>query len=159
MSAGLCQYRPIARIFAFYSKYAMSIVKWLASYLLTSLVFFAIDMVWLGVLAKNLYRKYLFGLMADQVNWTAAIVFYLLFIVGIFVFVILPAVEKNSLITALLLGAFFGIVTYATYDLTNLATLKNWPLPIVFIDIAWGAVLTSLVSMAGYGIHKWIFRS
>ncbi|NOS92742.1 MAG: DUF2177 family protein [Cyclobacteriaceae bacterium] len=137
----------------------MSIVKWLASYLLTSLVFFAIDMVWLGVLAKNLYRKYLFGLMADQVNWTAAIVFYLLFIVGIFVFVILPAVEKNSLITALLLGAFFGIVTYATYDLTNLATLKNWPLPIVFIDIAWGAVLTSLVSMAGYGIHKWIFRS
>lgn len=137
----------------------MFTVKWLASYLLTSLVFFAIDMVWLGVLAKNLYRKHLFGLMADQVNWTAAIVFYLLFIVGIFVFVILPAVEKNSLITALLLGAFFGIVTYATYDLTNLATLKNWPLPIVFIDIAWGAVLTSLVSMAGYGIHKWIFRS
>lgn len=137
----------------------MFIFKWLASYLLTSLVFFAIDMVWLGVLAKNLYRKHLFGLMADQVNWTAAIVFYLLFIVGIFVFVILPAVEKNSLITALLLGAFFGIVTYATYDLTNLATLKNWPLPIVFIDIAWGAVLTSLVSMAGYGIHKWIFRS
>jgi len=137
----------------------MIIFKWLASYVLTSVVFFAIDMVWLGVLAKNLYRKHLFGLMADQVNWTAAIVFYLLFIVGIFVFVILPAVEKNSLITALLLGAFFGIVTYATYDLTNLATLKNWPLPIVFIDIAWGAVLTSLVSMAGYVIHKWIFRS
>lgn len=133
--------------------------KWLASYVLTSIVFFAIDMVWLGFLAKNLYRKHLFVLLADQVNWTAAIVFYLLFIVGIFVFVIMPAVEKNSLITALWLGAFFGIVTYATYDLTNLATLKNWPVAIVFIDIAWGAVLTSLVSMAGYGIHKWIFRS
>lgn len=133
--------------------------KWLASYVLTSIVFFAIDMVWLVFLAKNLYRKHLFGLLADQVNWTAAIVFYLLFIVGIFVFVIVPAVEKNSLITALWLGAFFGIVTYATYDLTNLATLKNWPVAIVFIDIAWGAVLTSLVSMAGYGIHKWIFRS
>ncbi len=133
--------------------------KWLASYVLTSIVFFAIDMVWLGFLAKNLYRKHLFGLLADQVNWTAAIVFYLLFIIGIFVFVIVPAVEKNSLITALWLGAFFGIVTYATYDLTNLATLKNWPVAIVFIDIAWGAVLTSLVSMAGYGIHKWIFRS
>lgn len=133
--------------------------KWLASYVLTSVVFFAIDMVWLGFLAKNLYRKHLFGLLADQVNWTAAIVFYLLFIVGIFVFVIVPAVEKNSLITALWLGAFFGIVTYATYDLTNLATLKNWPVAIVFIDIAWGAVLTSLVSIAGYGIHKWIFRS
>ncbi len=137
----------------------MVIFKWLASYLLTSLVFFAIDMVWLGVLAKNLYRKHLFGLLADQVNWSAAIIFYLLFIVGIFVFVILPAVEKNSLFTAVWLGAFFGIVTYATYDLTNLATLKNWPLPIVFIDIAWGAVLTSLVSMAGYSIHKWIFGS
>jgi uncharacterized membrane protein len=137
----------------------MIVFKWLASYVLTSIVFFAIDMVWLGFLAKNLYRKHLFGLLADQVNWTAAIVFYLLFIVGIFVFVIMPAVEKNSLITALWLGAFFGIVTYATYDLTNLATLKNWPVAIVFIDIAWGAVLTSLVSMAGYGIHKWIFRS
>lgn len=137
----------------------MIFFKWLASYVLTSVVFFAIDMVWLGFLAKNLYRKHLFGLLADQVNWTAAIVFYLLFIVGIFVFVIVPAVEKNSLITALWLGAFFGIVTYATYDLTNLATLKNWPVAIVFIDIAWGAVLTSLVSMAGYGIHKWIFRS
>ncbi len=137
----------------------MIVFKWLASYVLTSIVFFAIDMVWLGFLAKNLYRKHLFGLLADQVNWTAAIVFYLLFIIGIFVFVIVPAVEKNSLITALWLGAFFGIVTYATYDLTNLATLKNWPVAIVFIDIAWGAVLTSLVSMAGYGIHKWIFRS
>jgi uncharacterized membrane protein len=137
----------------------MLLLKWLVSYVLTSIVFFAIDMVWLGLLAKNLYRKYLFGLLADQVNWSAAIVFYLLFIVGIFVFVILPAVEKNSLFTAVWLGAFFGIITYATYDLTNLATLKNWPLPIVFIDIAWGAVLTSLVSMAGFGIHKWIFRS
>jgi uncharacterized membrane protein len=137
----------------------MLLLKWLASYVLTSIVFFAIDMVWLGLLAKNLYRKYLFGLLADQVNWSAAIVFYLLFIVGIFVFVILPAVEKNSLFTAVWLGAFFGIITYATYDLTNLATLKNWPLPIVFIDIAWGAVLTSLVSMAGFGIHKWVFRN
>jgi uncharacterized membrane protein len=137
----------------------MILFKWLASYVLTSIVFFAIDMVWLGFLAKNLYRKHLFGLLADQVNWTAAITFYLLFIVGIFVFVILPAVEKNSLFTALWLGAFFGVITYATYDLTNLATLKNWPIAIVFIDIAWGAVLTSLVSMAGYGIHKWIFRS
>ncbi|MFY8037119.1 MAG: DUF2177 family protein [Cyclobacteriaceae bacterium] len=78
----------------------MLILKWIASYVLTALVFFAIDMVWLGVLAKNLYRKYLFGLLADQVNWSAAIIFYLLFIVGIFVFFILPAEEKNSIITA-----------------------------------------------------------
>jgi uncharacterized membrane protein len=134
----------------------MSLPKLLISYVLTSIVFFAIDMVWLGFLAKGIYRKYLGALLSDQVNWPAAVIFYLLFIIGIFVFVILPAVEKNSLINAIALGAFFGLITYATYDLTNLATLKNWPLPIVFIDLAWGMVLTSLVSAAGYGIVKWV---
>ncbi|MFT2588506.1 DUF2177 family protein, partial [Escherichia coli] len=73
-------------------------------------------------------------------NWTAAIIFYLLFIIGIFIFTILPAVEKNSLTSAILLGALFGFFTYATYDLTNLATLKGWPLKIVFIDITWGTI-------------------
>lgn len=134
----------------------MPLSKLVLSYFLTSIVFFAIDMVWLGFLAKDIYRKYLGSFLSDQVNWTAAIVFYLLFIIGIFVFVILPAVEKNSLASAIGLGAFFGLITYATYDLTNLATLKNWPLPIVFIDLAWGAVLTALVSAAGYGIVKWV---
>jgi uncharacterized membrane protein len=134
----------------------MSLSKLAISYFLTFIVFFAIDMVWLGFLAKDLYRKHLGSFLSDQVNWTAAIVFYLLFITGIFVFVILPAVEKNSLARAIGLGAFFGLITYATYDLTNLATLKNWPLTIVFIDLAWGAVLTALVSAAGYGIVKWV---
>lgn len=130
--------------------------KLIISYLLTTIVFFAIDMTWLGFIAKNLYRKYLGGFLSDTVNWTAAIIFYLLFIVGIFYFAILPAIEKNSLAKAILSGALFGFFTYATYDLTNLATLKNWPLPIVFIDIIWGAVLTGLVSTAGYFIVKWI---
>ena len=134
----------------------MSIPKLIISYLLTALVFFAIDMVWLGLIAKNLYRKYLGSFLSDTVNWTAAIVFYLLFIVGIFYFAILPAIEKNSLAKAVLSGALFGFFTYATYDLTNLATLKNWPLPIVFIDMAWGALLTALVSTAGYYIVKWV---
>lgn len=134
----------------------MSIPKLIISYLLTALVFFAIDMVWLGLIARNLYRKYLGSFLSDTVNWTAAIIFYLLFIVGIFYFAILPAIEKNSLAKAVLSGALFGFFTYATYDLTNLATLKNWPLPIVFIDMAWGAVLTALVSTAGYYIVKWV---
>jgi uncharacterized membrane protein len=134
----------------------MPITKLIISYLLTTVVFFAIDMTWLGFIAKNLYRKYLGSFLSDTVNWTAAIIFYLLFIVGIFYFAILPAVEKNSLAKAILSGALFGFFTYATYDLTNLATLKNWPLPIVFIDIAWGAVLTGLVSTAGYYIVKWV---
>jgi uncharacterized membrane protein len=134
----------------------MPITKLIISYLLTTAVFFAIDMAWLGFIAKNLYRKYLGSFLSDTVNWTAAIIFYLLFIIGIFYFAILPAVEKNSLAKAILSGALFGFFTYATYDLTNLATLKNWPLPIVFIDIAWGAVLTGLVSTAGYFIVKWV---
>mgnify|MGYP001216487852 CR=1 FL=1 len=134
----------------------MPISKLILSYLLTTLVFFAIDMLWLGVVAKNLYQKYLGNFLSDDVNWVAAIIFYLLFIVGIFIFAIMPAVEKDSLGKAILLGALFGFFTYATYDLTNLATLKNWPLTIVFIDIAWGAVLTASVSTAGFFITRWL---
>lgn len=134
----------------------MSFYKLFISYLLTTLVFFAVDILWLGFIAKNLYRKYLGGFLSDSVNWKAAIIFYLLFIIGIFIFAIMPAFEKNSLGKAVLLGALFGFFTYATYDLTNLATLKNWPLPIVFIDMAWGALLTATVSTAGYYIVKWI---
>ncbi len=134
----------------------MSITKLFISYLLTALVFFAIDMLWLGVLAKNIYKKYLGSFLSDTVNWTAAIIFYLLFIVGIFIFSIMPAHETNSVSKAIITGALFGFFTYATYDLTNLATLKNWPLPIVFIDIAWGMVLTALVSTAGFYIVKWV---
>ena len=126
------------------------------SYLLTTVVFFAIDLVWLGVIAKNLYNKHLGSLLADQVNWTAAIIFYLLFIVGIFIFAIVPAVNKESLKHAIMMGALFGFFTYATYDLTNLATLKDWPIKIVFIDIIWGSVLTAAVSASGYGITRWL---
>jgi uncharacterized membrane protein len=134
----------------------MTPYKLILSYFLTALVFFAVDMLWLGLIAKDFYRKHLGGFLSDRVNWTAAIIFYLIFIVGIFVFVILPAVEKSSLLKAIGLGAFFGVITYATYDLTNLATLKNWPLTIVIVDMAWGAVLTAIVSAAGYGIVKWL---
>lgn len=134
----------------------MPFSKLLLAYLLTSVVFFAIDLTWLGLVAKGLYAKYLGGLLSDQVNWTAAITFYLLFIVGIFLFVILPAAEKSSWQHALIYGALFGFFTYATYDLTNLATLKNWPLTIVFIDIAWGMALTGSVSLAGYAITQYL---
>lgn len=134
----------------------MPFYKLIIGYLLTTVVFFAIDLVWLGVVAKNLYDRLLGNFLADKVNWTAAIVFYLLFIVGIFIFAILPAVEKGSIWRALILGGLFGFFTYATYDLTNLATLKDWPLRIVFIDITWGVILTSMVSAAGYTIMKWL---
>ncbi|MEO1514218.1 MAG: DUF2177 family protein [Bacteroidota bacterium] len=134
----------------------MPLSKLLLSYVLISLVFFAIDIVWLGFIGKNLYQKQLGHLLRADVNWTAAFVFYALYIVGIMVFCILPAAEQSSLWYAVTYGAFFGFITYATYDLTNLATLEGWPLPIVFIDITWGTFLGCLVSTAGYFIVDWL---
>ena len=134
----------------------MPVAKLIGSYLLTMVVFFAVDLLWLGVIAKNFYGKHLENFLADQVNWTAAIVFYLLFIVGIFIFVIIPSYEKQSYMHALIYGALFGFFTYATYDLTNLATLNNWPIKVVIIDIIWGMVLTATVSVSGYFITQWI---
>jgi uncharacterized membrane protein len=113
-------------------------------------VFFLIDMVWLGLIAKNFYREQIGFLMKTDVNWIAAIIFYLIFIAGLVVFVIMPAIEKNSLMHAILLGAFFGLVTYATYDLTNLALTKDWPLLVTIVDLMWGAFLAASVSTATY---------
>lgn len=113
-------------------------------------IFFAIDMAWLGLIAKNFYKNQIGFLMKTNINWTAAILFYLLFIVGLVVFVIAPAVEKGSWMQALLLGMFFGFITYATYDLTNLATLKDWPILVTIVDLAWGTVLGALVSVVTY---------
>jgi uncharacterized membrane protein len=132
--------------------------KLLIGYFLTAIVFFSIDMLWLGVVAKDFYRKHLGDFLSDTVNWKAAIIFYLLNIIGIFIFAILPAVEKQSVMRALVLGALFGFFTYATYDLTNLATLKNWPMRVVIVDIAWGMVLTATVSGAGFFIMRWLNR-
>lgn len=126
------------------------------SYILTTIVFLIIDLAWLGFIAKDLYRKYLGSFLAENVNWTAAIIFYLLYIIGISVFAIYPAVNKDSVFSAIVLGGLFGFFAYATYDLTNLATLKGWPITIVFIDIIWGVVLTASVSLAGFYIVKYI---
>lgn len=110
-------------------------------------VFFIIDMVWLGLVAKGFYRDQIGALMKTHVNWSAAIVFYLIFIAGLVVFVIAPAMEKGSWKHALLFGALFGFVCYATYDLTNLAVAKDWPLLVTIVDLIWGAVLAASVSV------------
>jgi uncharacterized membrane protein len=115
-------------------------------------VFFAIDMIWLGLVAKNFYAKQIGFLMKTDVNWPAAIIFYLLFIVGLVLFVITPALEKHSWINAILFGMLFGLITYATYDLTNLATIKNWPLLVTIVDLIWGMVLAALVSVISFFI-------
>jgi uncharacterized membrane protein len=113
-------------------------------------VFFVIDMVWLVLVAKKFYQEQIGFLMRPDINWFAAIIFYLLFIAGLIVFVISPAVEKHSWVHALLFGALFGLITYATYDLTNLATLKDWPLLVTVVDLIWGTVLASAISVITY---------
>lgn len=115
-------------------------------------VFFTIDMIWLGLVAKNFYRGQIGTLMKTDVNWVAAIIFYLIFISGLVVFVITPAMENGSLSHALLFGALFGFVCYATYDLTNLAVAKDWPLLVTIVDLIWGAVLAASVSSVTYFI-------
>lgn len=122
-------------------------------YLITFVIFFIIDLFWLGIVAKNIYRHYLGELMSPSVNWVAAIIFYLLFIFGLVFFVIMPAVDLNSLGRAILYGALFGLITYATYDLTNLATLKGWPIEITLIDLAWGTFLGASTSGLAYLVH------
>jgi uncharacterized membrane protein len=113
-------------------------------------VFFIIDMIWLGLVAKNFYRSHIGFLMKTNINWVAAILFYLLFIAGLVFFVLSPAVEKRSFTYAIMAGAFYGLLTYSTYDLTNLATLKEWPLLITVIDMIWGMFLSFSVSLISY---------
>ena len=132
----------------------LSVSQILKLYLFTIPIFFAIDLLWLGVVAKGFYQRQLADFLSEQVNWPAAIVFYLIFIAGILIFAVLPAIEKNSFGKAVVSGILFGFFTYATYDLTNLATLRGWPLKIVFVDICWGMVLTGCVASAGFLIAK-----
>jgi uncharacterized membrane protein len=130
----------------------MHFTKILLLYILTVPVFFAVDMIWLGLVAKTFYRKHIGHLMADGVNWPAALVFYFSFIAGILWFAVLPAVEKGSFGRAVANGVLFGFITYATYDLTNLATLRNWPWIVTAVDLCWGMVLTGVVSGAAWWI-------
>ncbi len=120
--------------------------KLLKIYVLTLVIFLALDLVWLGIVAKELYKNQLGYLMSETPNLGAALLFYLIYVVALIFFVIKPAYDKKSVIDALKNGAFFGFVAYATYDLTNLAVLKDWPLTITIIDLIWGTVITAVTS-------------
>ncbi|MEX1377466.1 MAG: DUF2177 family protein [Eubacteriales bacterium] len=119
-------------------------------YLIVFAIFLVIDFVWLGLAAKKLYSKNLGYLMKEKPNFVAAFVFYSIFVVGLMAFVINPAIEKGSLLDALKWGALYGFVTYATYDLTNLATVKDWPIKITLIDLLWGTFVSCATSVLGY---------
>lgn len=119
-------------------------------YAIAFIVFLAIDALWLGLVAPKFYKAQIGHLMADKPNLIAALVFYLIFIAGLVYFVLLPAVTNDSWVTALANGALFGFVTYATYDLTNFATLKGWPITMVIVDLTWGLALSTSVSLVSY---------
>ena len=124
----------------------MTFKQMLPLYFLTLAVFFVIDMIWLGAVAKGFYRRHLGPLMSAKVNWLPAILFYLLFIVGLLIFAVHPALAAGNPLQALYLGALLGLISYATYDLTNLATLKDWPVVVTVVDLIWGTVLGGVVS-------------
>lgn len=131
-------------------------VNYLKLYLSVLALFLVIDMLWLGVVAGWFYRKNLGYLLSPDVKWSAAILFYLLFVAGLLVFAILPGLHAGSVRHAIALGAFFGLVTYATYDLTNHATIKDWPLIVTVVDLIWGAVLSAILSFLGFRIGSWL---
>lgn len=130
----------------------MSIFSIMIIYLMTTLVFFAVDIAWLGFIARDFYRNKLGNVVDVNIHWPAAIVFYLIYIAGILIFAILPALKMGSLQTAIAWGALFGFFTYATYDLTNMATIRKWPLKVVVVDMTWGTILSATVA----GVTFWV---
>jgi uncharacterized membrane protein len=133
-------------------------IDFIKTYLIAIVVFFAIDIIWLAVIAKDLYQQQIGFIMAPSPNWIAAIAFYLIFIFGLVFFVIQPGIQSQNLLETLIRGMLFGFITYATYDLTNLATLKDWPLKITIIDLIWGASLGGSVSVVTYFLHNLISK-
>ena len=121
-------------------------------YLITVPLILVIDLIWLGLIAKDFYRSQLGDLFAPSINWYAAIAFYLIYASAVVFFAVLPALAKGSLLYAALVGAFLGFVAYATYDLTNLAVTRDWPLLMSLADMVWGALMTGAVSAAVFVI-------
>ena len=136
---------------------SFSLGRAIGTYAITLVIFFAIDLVWLGVVAKNFYRQHIGHLMSAEVNWGAAVLFYLVYIGGIVFFAVKPAIEVGSGARALAYGAAFGFIAYATYDLTNQATMRDWPVLVTVVDLAWGTVLTATVAYLAYQVSSRVF--
>jgi|SRR6478672_9547040 uncharacterized membrane protein len=128
--------------------------RFLALYLAAALLFFPLDMLWLGVVARGFYRSQLGDLLADQPQWGVAILFYLLYLVGLVAFVMLPAAASGGIGSAALMGALFGLVAYGTYDLTNLAVMRGFPAPLAVLDMSWGAVLSATAAAGGLALAR-----
>lgn len=120
------------------------------AYLASASVFLLVDFAWLSTASRHFYRPRLGDLLATDPNLAVAAVFYLVYVVGIVVFAVMPGYAARSLVVTMALGALLGLVAYGTYDFTNLATIRDWPLVVSLVDLAWGVFLTTLASAAGY---------
>ena len=131
--------------------------KYLMAYLGTAVVFFTLDVIWLLFVTKNFYKNEIGPLLLDQPNMMAAAIFYIFFVAGIVFFGVMAGVKAESVFVAALYGGIFGLLCYGTYEMTNYATLKDWPLRVVVVDMAWGFFLTSLSSVGGFLLVKFVF--
>src|SRR4051812_13785740 len=129
--------------------------KHLVAWAVTFVVLLVIDMIWLGVVAKGMYQEAMGDLMSPNPRLAFAAVFYLAYPIGLLVFAIVPGLDQQGVLRAALLGALFGLFCYATYDLTNLAVIRDWPLALSFIDIAWGALVSGVAAAAGAAALRW----
>ena len=133
----------------------MPAIQFLKLYATAIVVFFALDLSWLGVVAKKFYADQLGHLTRPDVQWGAAILFYLIYVAAIIVLCVKPGIERDSVGRAVALGALFGLAAYAAFDLTSLALLKDFPLKVAVVDLAWGTVLTGTVSGVTVLIARW----
>ena len=133
----------------------MLTTKTLFAYLACLLVIIVLDVIWIGFVAKPLYQRGIGHLMAPEPRLAVAMVFYLIFAFGLMYFAVLPNLGAEQLTATLISAALFGLVCYATYDLTNLATLKNWPLSLALIDMAWGVVVSTSAAAAARFIARY----
>lgn len=126
-------------------------------YLITLFLFLVIDFLWLCLIAKNLYKEQIGFLLSESPRWGAVILFYCIYAFGLMFFVISPAIRVENYLTALTYGALFGFICYAAYDLTNLATLRGWPVKLVIYDLIWGAFISGVTSLATFWIGShWV---
>lgn len=128
----------------------MSVGKVVALYGICVAAFFLFDLIWLSSMMKPLYQPQLGSLLAEKPKFAVAAIFYLFYVVGIVALAVIPGVSEGSLVAALWRGALFGFLAYATYDLTNWSTLRDWPAMLSVIDMIWGTTLSSAVTAVGY---------
>ncbi|MBD8876059.1 DUF2177 family protein [Roseibium polysiphoniae] len=134
-------------------------LQYIVAYATTAVVFLAIDFVWLSQIATRFYFDRIGHLLMDKPNLAAAGGFYIMYVVGIVIFAVAPALRVESVLTAIGYGALFGFFTYATYDMTNYATLRGWPFLIVFVDVAWGTILSATAAAFGFHLTRMIMRT